>query len=113
MTAATGDAPFFLEPFIELRGVPKFRYQGEAAADLEAEARWQCWHRFSLVGFTGVGSAWNGNGAYDDAQTAFAWGGGFRYELARAYGIHVGVDVAFHEGDTAIYLQIGSAWARP
>ena len=40
-------------------------------------------------------------------------GSGFRYELARKYGIHTGVDVAFGPDDTTVYFQVGSAWARP
>ena len=37
----------------------------------------------------------------------------FRYELARKYGIYAGLDVAFSTDDTAVYVQVGSAWARP
>jgi hypothetical protein len=45
-TAATfGDTPFYLQPFIMMRGVPVMRYQGEAMAQLEAEIRWQLWMR--------------------------------------------------------------------
>ena len=39
--------------------------------------------------------------------------GGFRYELAREYGAHAGVDLGFSRDETAIYIQVGSAWARP
>ena len=42
--------------------------------------------------------------------SVLAGGTGFRYELAREYGLHVGLDVAFSRDTTAIYLQIGSAW---
>ena len=113
VNSATGEAPFFLDPYVDLRGVPKFRFQGETAADLEAEVRWQFWNRVSLVGFGGVGSAWNDHGAFEDARAVAAGGVGVRYELARAYGIHLGVDVAFRAGETTLYIQIGSAWARP
>jgi hypothetical protein len=40
-------------------------------------------------------------------------GVGFRYEIARKYGIHIGMDVAFGPHNSAFYVQIGSAWARP
>jgi len=46
-------------------------------------------------------------------QTVLSGGVGFRYEIARAYGIHVGLDVAFSDDNAAVYVQIGSAWARP
>jgi hypothetical protein len=89
------------------------RYQGEEVAQMEAELRWQFWKRFSLVGFIGGGAAWNDFERFDNTQTILTGGTGFRYELARKYGIHVGLDVGFSAHDTAVYVQIGSAWARP
>jgi surface antigen Omp85-like protein len=111
--AAFGDAPFYVNPFISLRGVPMMRYQGEEIAQAEVELRWQFWKRLSLVGFVGGGGAWNDFERLDDSQGVVSGGGGFRYELARAYGLHTGVDVAFSRDTTAIYLQVGSAWMRP
>ena len=35
------------------------------------------------------------------------------YEIARKYGIHMGLDLAFAPENTAVYVQVGSAWARP
>ena len=89
------------------------RYQGDETAQIEAELRWQFWKRFSLVGFGGFGAAWNNFEKLDDMEKVVTGGVGFRYELARKYGIHMGLDVAFGPDNTAIYVQIGSAWARP
>jgi surface antigen Omp85-like protein len=111
--ASFGDEPFYLRPFISLRGAPILRYQGEEIAQIEAELRWQFWKRLSVVGFVGGGAAWNNFERFDDTQSVVTGGTGFRYELARKYGIHVGVDVAFGPETTAVYVQIGSAWARP
>ena len=111
--ATFGDAPFYLRPFISLRGAPIMRYQGEQVAQIEAELRWQFWKRFSLLGFFGVGAAWNGFERFQRTQTIPTGGGGFRYELARKYGIHAGIDVAVGPDNAAVYLQVGSAWARP
>jgi hypothetical protein len=113
VSAAFGDEPFYLDPYVSLRGVPVMRYQGEEVAQSEVELRWQCFERFSLVGFGGAGVAWNDLERVDDANAVISGGAGFRYELARRYGIHAGVDVAFSADDAAVYLQIGSAWARP
>lgn len=113
LAAAFGSAPFFLEPFVGLRGVPAVRYQGEGVASVEAELRWQVWGRFSLVGFVGYGAAWSDVLEPHDTQTVVSGGGGVRYEIARAYGLHVGFDVAWSEDTTAFYIQVGSAWARP
>jgi outer membrane protein assembly factor BamA len=111
--AAFGSTPFYLEPFIYLRGAAIMRYQGEEMAQLEAELRWQFWKRFSLIGFVGAGAAWNDFERVDNSQTVVTGGTGFRYELARKYGIHVGVDLAFGPDNTAFYVQVGSAWMRP
>ncbi len=113
VAAAFGDTPFYLEPFIWMRGVPAMRYQGDSLAQIEAELRWQFWKRFSLVGFVGGGAGWTKFEHFEKAQTAVAGGVGFRYELARKQGIHMGLDVAFGPDDPTIYITIGSAWLRP
>jgi outer membrane protein assembly factor BamA len=111
--ASFGDTPFYLRPFISLRGAPIMRYQGEEVAQVEAELRWQLWKRFSLVGFVGGGAAWTDFERFHSTQTVVTGGVGFRYEVARKYGIHMGLDVAFGPDNTAVYVQVGSAWARP
>jgi hypothetical protein len=111
--ASFGNVPFYLRPYISLRGAPAMRYQGDEIAQLEAELRWQFWKRFSLVGFAGAGAAWNDLEHFDDTQKIVTGGVGFRYELARKYGIHIGLDLAFGPDNRAVYIQVGSAWARP
>jgi outer membrane protein assembly factor BamA len=111
--SSSGDVPFYLRPFISMRGIPMLRYQGEKVAQLEAELRWQFWKRISVVGFGGVGTTWTDKELSDDSESAPAYGTGFRYEIARRYGIHMGLDVARGPEDTAIYIQFGSAWLRP
>jgi hypothetical protein len=111
--ATFGDAPFYVRPFIHMRGVPVMRYQGEEIAQGEVELRWQFWRRFSLVAFGGVGCAWNHFEKLDNSQAVVAGGPGFRYELARQHGIHMGIDVGFSRDTTAFYVQVGNAWLRP
>jgi len=108
-----GDAPFYTRPYIALRGAPIMRYMGENAASAELEARWQFWRRISLVGFTGYGSTWSDLGGIDSNQSITTGGGGLRYELARRYGLHMGVDMAWGPDEFAWYIQFGSAWFRP
>lgn len=112
-SASFGDAPFYLRPFINLRGAPVMQFQGEEMAQVEAEVRWQFWKRLSVVGFIGGGVAWNDFERVEATQSIVTGGTGLRYELARKYGIHAGLDVAFGPDDPAVYIQIGSAWARP
>ena len=62
---------------------------------------------------SGYGAAWNVFERIDNKRTVVTGGTGFRYEIARAYGLHMGVDLAFGPDVTAIYVQFGSAWMRP
>ena len=111
--AVFGDAPFYLKPFVSLRGAPIMRFQGNEAASIEAELRWQFWRRFSVVAFGGFGAAWNDFARFKAVTTVPTGGVGLRYEIARKYGIHMGLDLAFGPDNTAVYVQVGSAWARP
>jgi len=107
-----GDAPFYLRPYVNLRGAPKLRYQGEETAEVEVELRWQFWKRFSLVGFGGVGGAWTDFLNLDRSEAVFTGGTGFRYEIARKHGLHMGADFAFGQNGFVLYIQFGSAWMR-
>ncbi len=105
--------PFFLRPYIALRGVPAMRYQGDQMASVEIEARWPLAPRWSVVAFGGAGRTWTRRDDLSISQDVASGGGGLRYELARKFGLHAGIDIAHSPGTTAIYLQVGSAWFRP
>ena len=108
------DTPFFLRPYIQLRGVPAVRYQGDQVASFEVEARWQFSGRWSVVPFAGVGATRLARStATTDGQSVTSGGIGFRYELARKFGLHAGLDLAHSPGTTAVYIQVGNAWFRP
>jgi hypothetical protein len=111
--AVFGDVPFYMAPFIDMRGVPFLGYQGQQMALAEAELRWQFYGRFSLVAFGGGGGAWNDLEQLDRSRGVVAGGGGFRYELARRYGIHAGVDAAVSRDAMAFFFEVGSGWMRP
>jgi len=108
-----GDVPFYLRPFISLRGVPAMRYQGDYTAQIETELRWQFWERFSLVGFAGAGATRNQDSRNRASQNVTTGGFGIRYEIARKYGLHMGLDVAYGPTGPVYYVQFGSAWMRP
>ncbi|NSL55211.1 BamA/TamA family outer membrane protein [Uliginosibacterium aquaticum] len=112
-SALQGDAPFYMYPFVMMRGVPAMRYQGEQVAQLEAELRWQFWQRYSLVIFGGGGAARLDTGRAESKREVLAGGLGIRYELARKYGLHMGLDIARGPDGNAFYINFGSAWMRP
>ncbi len=110
---ASEDTPFFLRPYIDLRGVPAMRYQGDEMASTEFEARWQFRGRWSLVGAAGYGTAHTERELFSGTRDVWSGAVGFRYELARLFKMHAGMDVGFSNGEAAVYFQIGNAWFRP
>lgn len=110
---SSSDTPIYLRPYIQLRGAPAMRYQGEYAAQIEAEVRWQFWHRFSAVAFGGSGTAGSEFLERERTREISTGGLGFRYEMARKYQLHMGIDAAHGPDGMAYYLVFGSAWMRP
>ena len=105
-----GDAPFFAQPFIDMRGIPAMRYQGNAVVEAEVELRWDFHPRISALGFVGAGKAADSASDLSSASTESAYGLGIRYLLANKLGLRAGLDVAKGPEDTTVYLTIGQAW---
>ena len=103
------DIPFYQYPFVNLRGIPVMRYQGETVGVAEAELGWNFTTRWSVLGFGGAGRT-TGTIDNDKITTVYSKGVGLRYFIARRFGAHVGFDIAKGPEDTAFYLQFGHAW---
>ena len=110
---SSSGTPFFLRPFVFLRGVPAMRFQGEKTASIEGEGRWQFDDRWSAVAFVGTGIAQTRREGFSANEKVASGGVGFRYKLARKFGMDVGMDVAHSPGTTAVYLVVGNSWFRP
>lgn len=104
-------APFFIQPFVENRGVAFMRYQGQYVMYSELEMQMNIYRRWSLVGFAGVGDAWGNNSSFFQDDVSTSGGAGFRYLLARKFGMKAGVDFAWDE-QFAFQIVVGSAWLR-
>jgi hypothetical protein len=108
-----GDAPFYALPYINMRGVPAMRYQSDNTMLIETEWRYLFYKRWSVDVFTGTGKAFPSFNEFDPATWVYNYGFGFRYELARAYGLHIGLDFAWsNNGDFAFYIIFGTAWNK-
>jgi hypothetical protein len=108
--AISGDeAPFYEYPYIDMRGIPAMRYQGEETFVGEVEVRWDFTPRWSAIGFVGAGTAKSDRGNAED-ESVVSKGIGFRYLMARRFGMRAGIDVAWGPEDVAWYIQIGNAW---
>jgi hypothetical protein len=107
-----GDLPFYLLPYIDLRGIPIMRYQGNAFSLIEGEVRWDCTRRWSVVGFAGSGKAFDSWGQFSESSWRSTGGAGFRYLLARLFKVRIGIDVARGPEQWTYYLILGSAWLK-
>jgi len=106
------DPPFYLLPFINMRGVPTLRFQGHTTALIETEQRIDVNFRWSVVGFGGIGKAIQKNESFSDGSTVYNLGGGFRYLLARSFKVRAGIDVGFGPDSWGYYLVFGHNWNR-
>ena len=106
----SGDVPFYDAPYIDMRGLPAMRYQGEDVVVGEVEARWDVTPRWSLVGFVGSGWTADSIGEPNDQSGIVAGGGGVRYLIARRLGLRVGMDVATGPEETVFYMAVGGSW---
>lgn len=112
------DAPFYMYPAVNMRGVPALRYQGENVALYEAQLSYAFSKRWTGVLFGGISRAYGQTGAlgisedisFSEAPTVVAKGLGFRYLIAEKFGLRMGVDIAQSNDDSAFYIQFGTAW---
>lgn len=109
---AFGDPPFYMLPYIDMRGIPAARYQGNVDLLSEAEMRWDVVRRWSLMAFAGAGKAFNEWDKFAEANWAWSYGTGFRYLLARKFKLRVGIDVAHGPDTWAYYIVFGSNWLK-
>lgn len=107
-----GDPPFFILPYVDLRGIPTMRYQGKVNILAETEQRWDFVRRWSLLAFGGLGKAFNDYSEFGDAELVYNYGAGFRYLLARKFRLRCGIDIARGPGNWAYYIVFGSYWRK-
>lgn len=106
----SGSVPFYAQPYVDLRGVSRGRYQDRTALATEMELRWNVTPRWSILGFSGVGKAYGRWRSFGEADNVVSVGTGFRYLIARKLGLTVGIDIAHSKDQNAFYIQVGSAW---
>jgi hypothetical protein len=107
-----GDIPFFNRPFVNLRGIPAMRFQDYYALTFETEERFDLTPRWSLTAFGGVAKAFNMDKGFGEADWAYNYGAGFRYKIARLFGLYSGIDFAWGPDSWAFYIMFGHAWNR-
>jgi hypothetical protein len=108
---SSDDAPFFMKPFLSMRGLASGQYSNDVTLLTEGELRYAVDPRWTILGFGGGGRVGETLGDLGSAPTVGAGGVGFRYLIARKLGLGSGVDFALGPGgEFAFYIQAGSAW---
>ena len=105
------DPPFYMLPYIDMRGVPINRYQGKADILSELEFRFDI-KRWSVMAFSGAGKAFDEWKDFGSSKWVLTGGTGFRYLLARKFKLRVGIDVARGPEKWAYYIVFGSNWLK-
>ncbi len=108
--ATSGDAPFFAYPYVNLRGIPALRYQGDRVAIGEIEGRYNFSPKWAMIAFAGSGKTSSDLPIFDSEQSIYSYGLGARYRIFDVQNIWVGIDIARGPEETNWYLQVGQAW---
>lgn len=111
-TFSVGDIPFYARPIVFLRGAPLMKYQNKNATVTEIELSWNAYRRWNIVGFTGVGNAFASFDEFSEGKSVASIGTGFRYLIARKFGMQMGMDFAQSTDDFAFYVVFGTSWGR-
>ncbi|HEX2683756.1 MAG TPA: hypothetical protein VHL77_07480 [Ferruginibacter sp.] len=109
---AFGDIPFYMKPYMNMRGLPAVRYQGNATVLTELELRWDFVRRWSLMAYGGTGKAFDDWSDFGSSNWVSSYGTGFRYMLARKFKLRVGIDVAKGPESWTYYIVFGSNWLK-
>lgn len=109
---ATGNIPFYAKPYVSLRGVPALRYQGALTIVAETEQTYKISSRWDILGFTGIGSAFETINNLNSDEIVWNAGIGTRYLIAKALGLKIGADIARGPEEWAFYVTIGTSWLK-
>lgn len=107
--------PPYLLPSVAMRGIALMRYQGKGVLSLQVQSSYSFAPRWRGLVFGGIArtygeTALQNDISLSDAKNIYAGGIGFRYLLARKFGLRAGIDIATSEHNNAFYIQFGSAW---
>lgn len=110
--ASHGEPPFYLRPYVSLRGVAAIRYAGEQAGSMELEYRQPVGKRWDVLVFAGAGQARSNRLGAEGRQSVQTQGLGVRFKAKELFGLTFGLDYAQGPDGGVSYIQIGNAWAR-
>lgn len=107
-----GNTPFYLDPYVDLKGIPALRYQGKTVLVFDTEQRIDLNFRWSIVACGGIGETIANNETLKTGTFVYNYGTGFRYFLAKSFGLRTGIDIAKGPDSWGYYLVFGHSWNR-
>lgn len=110
LATASDSAPFFMKPFVSLRGFPAGRFLDDWVAEVQGEIRWTLGWRVGVVGFAGLGTTAPRFSSLGGDQTTVGVGAGLRYRLSEVDGLNLGFDYARGDGESSFYFRLGEAF---
>ncbi|MDO6762150.1 BamA/TamA family outer membrane protein [Agarivorans sp. 1_MG-2023] len=96
-------------PYVGLRGVSAYRYQGDEIHTIQSQLTYSIDHRWTISAFYGAGQAIQESKLATN-ESVQSVGAGFRYQIARRYGLRLGMDFAYSGEESAVYFQVGSGF---
>jgi hypothetical protein len=113
--AAAGDAPFYMVPSVGagqygLRGYTQGRYRDKVMITVQAEARYHTEGRLGATLFAGFGQVAPTFGELDKSLVLPAGGLGLRYQLVRAFPMHMRLDYAWGRNGNLFYFAVAEAF---
>ena len=105
-----GDAPFYVKPFVSLRGAPAMRYQGDNTMIAQTQWRFYVYKDIAVLGFVGAGKAFDTFSDFGADEWITNYGTGIRYTLAKAMNTRVGFDFAWANEDFGWYIVVGKSF---
>jgi hypothetical protein len=113
--AGKRDIALYLYPFISMRGLPLLKYQGGSVVTIQTEISYNFTPRWEGTVFGGIGKAFSQqiigeDVSFSDSSNIIAGGVGFRYLIAKKFGLKAGIDIATSKDGTSFYIQMGTAW---
>jgi outer membrane protein assembly factor BamA len=105
-----GDAPFYLLSTLRMRGFPTGRYLDNTSASLQSEWRYRFLPRWGSVVFLEGGAVAPTFNELNDSDTITSYGFGVRWQAVRSKSLNVGIDVAYSDDDSSVYIRVGESF---
>lgn len=110
LQAAEEGAPFFMLPYVDVRGVPSAYYRDQATLSVHLEGRFRFSDRWGMNTFIEAGTFGPELSAVTTHGTGPSYGLGIRWQVTAAQELNLGVDIAFHDDEEALYVMIGESF---